>query len=94
VEIVGTKIRAIYSNYLFLDIYYNKDNNRYDVASIFKDTRILGWDNAPHHRKVSTCPHHRHEFGEIHESDVQDLEKDLPKIIKYIDEFVKRHNLL
>jgi len=21
---------------------------------------IIGWDNAPHHPQISTCPHHKH----------------------------------
>ncbi|RLI81033.1 hypothetical protein DRP07_08160 [Archaeoglobales archaeon] len=48
----NTKIRAEYSDNLFIDIYYNPDNNRYDASLIFDNERVLGWDNAPHHYKV------------------------------------------
>ena len=31
------------------------------------DALIQGWDNAPHHRSVSTFPHHRHDArGNVH----------------------------
>jgi hypothetical protein len=29
---------------------------------------ILRWDNAAHHRHLSTFPHHRHEDGVVHEN--------------------------
>ena len=90
----NTKIRAVYGDNLFLDIYYNPYNNRYDVSLIFDNKRILGWDNAPHHTKVSTHPHHRHEFNQIYESNVKDLIKDLPKLLDYIDMFISKHKLL
>ena len=90
----NTKIRAIYSHNLFLDIYYNPDNGRYDVSLIFNNKRVLGWDNAPHHTKVSTHPHHRHEFNQIFESDVKDLVQDLPKLLDYADKFISKHGLI
>jgi len=43
----NTKIRTVYNDNLFLDIYYNPHNNRYDISLIFNNKRILGWDNAP-----------------------------------------------
>ena len=35
---------------------------------------IAGWDNAPHHPEIETHPHHLHTSGNVHESDVRDLE--------------------
>lgn len=90
----NTKIRAVYSHNLFLDVYYNPDNNRYDISLIFNNKRVLGWDNAPHHTKVSTHPHHRHEFDQIFESDVKNLIEDLPKLLDYVDKFISKHKLL
>ena len=29
---------------------------------------IFRWDNAPHHRHLSTFPHHRHEGRTVHEN--------------------------
>lgn len=29
---------------------------------------IVRWDNAPHHPRISSFPHHRHEGGGVHES--------------------------
>ena len=90
----NTKIRAVYGDNLFLDIYYNPDNNRYDVSLIFNNRRILGWDNAPHHSKVSTHPHHRHEFNQVLESDIGNFIEDLPKLLDYVDAFISKHRLL
>ena len=29
---------------------------------------IVRWDNAPHHPRLASFPHHRHERGAVHES--------------------------
>lgn len=44
------------------------------------DTLILGWDNAPHHPKVNSFPHHKHTKEEVESSD----ERNLPDVIEYI----------
>jgi len=90
----STKIRAVYGHNLFLDIYYNPDNNRYDVSLIFNNKRVLGWDNAPHHTRVFTYPHHRHEFGQIFGSDLKNFLRDLPELLDYVDAFISKHELL
>ena len=78
-----TKIRAYYTENLFLDIFHNEDSNRYDFALICDGERVLGWDNAPHHKQVSTHPHHRHEFGVLYESDlVGDVTLDIFKVLR------------
>jgi hypothetical protein len=41
---------------------------------------ILGWDNAPHHNKVNSFPHHKHTENGVQPS----AEKILPDIIEYI----------
>lgn len=87
-----TKIRAYYTENLFLDLFYNKATNRYDFALIYKDKRVLGWDNAPHHRQVSTHPHHKHEFGALFESDLRgDITFDIQKVLKHVKNFVEEY---
>lgn len=34
---------------------------------------IQGWDNAPHHRHVSTYPHHSHAPGQVQSSVIRTL---------------------
>jgi len=89
-----TKIRAYYTENLFLDIFYNEETNRYDFALIYNYERILGWDNAPHHRQVSTHPHHKHKFGVLYESDLEgDITSDIHKVLTYTKIFIKQHRV-
>lgn len=48
------------------------------------DSIIMGWDNAPHHRDVTSFPHHRHIGNNIELSD----ESDIQKVIEYIRNFL------
>ncbi|MBC8520415.1 MAG: hypothetical protein H8D26_00265 [Methanomicrobia archaeon] len=89
-----TKIRAYYTLNLFLDIFYNEETNRYDFALIYNAKRVLGWDNAPHHRQVSTHPHHKHELGVLYESDLEgDITSDIHKVLAYTKIFIKQHRI-
>jgi hypothetical protein len=47
------------------------------------DTVIIGWDNAPHHREVSSFPHHRHVGNKIESSE----ERDLRNVLSFIRDF-------
>ncbi len=89
-----TKIRAYYTENLFLDIFYNEETGRYDFALIYKNDRVLGWDNAPHHRRVSTHPHHKHEFGVLYDSDLGgDMTSDIHKVLTHIKIFIQQHRI-
>jgi hypothetical protein len=44
------------------------------------DNLILGWDNAPHHNKVKSFPHHKHTENGVQHS----AERNLPDVIEYI----------
>lgn len=46
-----------------LDIYFNAGNGKYSYTLSMGDSRILGWDNAPHHPNLSNFPHHFHNAG-------------------------------
>lgn len=41
---------------------------------------IIRWDNAPHHKEISTHPHHKHYLDKVVESEEMSLEKALAAI--------------
>ncbi len=46
---------------------------------------VVRWDNAPHHRHVTTFPHHRHEAdGRVRASSAMDLDAVLQSIVAYL----------
>ncbi|MDI6655362.1 MAG: DUF6516 family protein [Candidatus Hydrothermarchaeota archaeon] len=47
-----------------------------------RDKMIIRWDNAPHHREISTFPHHAHKGGRVLRSKEMTLEKVLEVIEK------------
>jgi len=46
------------------------------------DKMIIRWDNAPHHKEVSTFPYHMHKGEKVFKSDEMTLEKVLEVIEK------------
>lgn len=44
------------------------------------DKLLIRWDNAPHHKNISTHPHHKHENENIYASEEISLEDVLNKI--------------
>lgn len=61
-----------------------KDGNLFKYSYYWlsaNGTAILGWNNAPHHRNVSTHPHHKHTPEGILASD----ERNLPDVINYFE---------
>lgn len=61
--------------------------NEYLYSYHWQDTVgkiIVRWDNAPHHKKIKTYPHHTHQNG-IKESKIKDF-KDILILIKKIIE--------
>jgi hypothetical protein len=45
---------------------------------------VIRWDNAPHHRKIKTFPHHKHVKEEVLESEEVVLEEILGEVEKMI----------
>lgn len=41
-------------------MYYNKTLGKYAYTLIKENKRIIGWDNAPHHKGLDNFPHHFH----------------------------------
>jgi len=60
IEFLGTKVRAHLPSGYTLDIYYNATLQKYSYTIIKQNKRVIGWDNAPHHKHVKTYPHHFH----------------------------------
>jgi len=69
VALIGAKIRASFSETLFLDVHYDPTTGSYSYALIdltspyAGDKRILGWDDYPHEgveriQRLCSYPHH------------------------------------
>ena len=69
VTLAGAKVRALLSETVFLEIYFDPTSRSYsyaliDLASPYPgDKRILGWDDYPHEnvqsiRQLRSFPHH------------------------------------
>jgi len=91
IEFLGTKVRAHLPRGYILDIYYNATLQKYSYTVIKQNKRIIGWDNAPHHKHVKTHPHHFHKpDGIITQSrmkgnpteDVASILRETKKILK------------
>ncbi len=90
VEFLRTKVRAYLVEGYILDVYYNQTLGKYSYTLIKEGRRVIGWDNAPHHVKVETYPHHFHDIdGSVKPSNLSgDPLKDLNKIIKTISKII------
>jgi len=84
VQFLGTKVRAHLPNGYILDLYYNSTLQKYSYTIVKQDKRIIGWDNAPHHKHVKTHPHHFHApDGKIAQSKMKgNPTKDIDSILK------------
>ena len=40
---------------------------------LMKSDKVIRWDNVPHHKEISTYPHHKHENDKIKESTKMDI---------------------
>ena len=45
-----------------------------------KGDKVIRWDNVPHHKEISTYPHHKHENDKIKESTKMDIGSVLEEI--------------
>jgi len=95
IEFLGTKIRAHLVEEFILDVYYNQTLGKYSYTLIKGDRRVIGWDNAPHHVKVETYPHHFHDIdGSIKPSKLSgDPLKDLDIIMDVVREVILKRSL-
>ena len=49
------------------------------------ETIIMGWDNAPHHQKIKTYPHHKHIGDKVEPSTQNNLQNVLIFIENFLD---------
>ena len=90
VEFLGTKVRAYLVEKYVLDVYYNQTLGKYSYTLIKDNRRVIGWDNAPHHVKVETSPHHFHDVdGSVRPSNLSGNPlKDLDVVLNKIREVI------
>jgi len=91
IEFFGTKIRAHLPDDYILDIYYNATLQKYSYTIVKQNKRIIGWDNAPHHKHVKTHPHHFHTLeGNIIQSKMKgNPTKDIASILREAKRILK-----
>ena len=80
------EIRVKLTNHWYLQVWEHETpvTRRYAYHVFDGDTMIVRWDNAPHHRDISTFPHHKHVSGEIVESEEMRIGSALVEIEKMI----------
>lgn len=78
------KIRVELINHWHLQVWEHATpvTRRYAYHVFDGDTMVVRWDNAPHHRGISTFPHHKHAGGEIVESEEMQIGSALAEIEK------------
>jgi len=86
-----TKWRVQLKGGYVLDIYFNADNGKYSYTLSQGESRIFGWDNAPHHPSFANFPHHFHSAnGSITSSTLNgDPENDLEVVRMEIERFLE-----
>jgi len=75
--------------YVF-DLYFNETLGKYSYTLVQAGTRVLGWDNAPHHPGLANSPHHVHRpDGWIEPSTlIGDPDHDLEQVRLEIEAFL------
>jgi len=88
---LATKWRIEFEGGYFLDVFFNAALGKYSYTLSKGETRILGWDNAPHHPKLANSPHHFHRAdGSVTASDLTgDPEHDLEIVRIEIERFLE-----
>jgi len=80
------KIRAELINRWRLQVWEHRTPvmRRYAYHVFEGGNMVVRWDNAPHHRGISTFPHHKHIYREIVESEVMKISDVLAELEKMI----------
>lgn len=82
------RLKAFFSEKEFIEIfefYFAGDLLKYSYAYIMKETSILRYDNAPHHKELNSFPDHKHRKDTI-----QELEK--PSLTEFKKELLELRN--
>jgi len=73
------KLRFFDGTVLYVrEVWLNEKVDSYSYYWLRSDeTVIIGWDNAPHHQRISTFPHHKHIGDRIDISSERNIEEVL-----------------
>ncbi len=55
-----------------------------------KGNKVIRWDNVPHHKEISSYPHHKHENDKVKESTKMDIDLVLEEIENFTKEMGTR----
>jgi hypothetical protein len=88
VELDGEMLRVVLylkdsSNLRITELWADKILKKYSYYWLNTDNKLkIGWDNAPHHTKIKSFPHHRHigEQKDLQSSTENSLE-DLMRVV-------------
>jgi hypothetical protein len=82
------KIEFIDKSTLFTKEYNDEDENNYSFHwQNAKSNLIVRWDNAPHHKNLSSYPHHLHEKEENNIKESQII--SLLEVLQFIESKLK-----
>ena len=59
-ERLPTKVRFHLEGDYICDLFYRSSTGSYSYTLLRGGQRVLGWDNAPHHKTLDNFPHHFH----------------------------------
>ncbi len=96
---IDCKILMIDGSALYVTEYFTLHENKikhdkYSYHLQRNDDLVIRWDNAPHHKEISTFPYHVHKEGGVHVSKEMKLEKVLEEISEIVIGRNKRTNLI
>ncbi|MFH0975316.1 MAG: DUF6516 family protein [Spirochaetota bacterium] len=79
---IKVKVVLINESELFIREYSDKEVRNYSYHWQDKNGKlIIRWDNSPHHKNISTFPHHKHNKNKI----IPSFEIDISGIFKIIE---------
>ena len=81
----GSTLHFIEFIEIYGDLGVGRPKYKYHLQSEAGDL-IARWDNVPHHRDVSSFPHHKHDQNGVYPSEPADLRSVLDRIVEGLDE--------
>ncbi len=82
------KLRVFFTESIIIDIYeYLKNGytHKYSYSLIIEEHCVLRYDNAPHHKEISTYPHHKHineRITELYSPDIRSFISEVKMFLK------------
>jgi len=84
-QYLKAKVELKNGDLLFLKEYISSTEHLYSYHwQKVNGDLIIRWDNSPHHKSLTTFPHHKHspDLGESYETNFKDVIKVMKKIMK------------